>query len=656
MQYLTEAISKEEVDSWKPGDTVVINSPTGSGKTTFILSALLPRAIRAGKHILYLCNRKILNEQVIVDSRRKLSEFFGETEELTAEQLRAIHIITYQHCEKNYQFPNINKEKEQFHLFEEDIMYYVYDEAHYFLNDAQFNPGTNYWLEKIPTKEINVFMSATPEPLEWFLAFSKLNLKSFNYQYHFKLILSQYRKQAEKRKELTDDKTGLKLYADITHQGSESRSCVKLVENYTTQYINKKCQEIKIFPETFDAVKYHINQGKNAYKTLPAPAIQSCYKQLNVFYYREMKEISKEIQAHPADEKWLVFTDDENAGYKLDAYMEEREIDSAFLSRDTIGKTGRPKKEFKNVVEKQKFGCRVLISTSIMDCGVSIHDPAVKHIVIAHSNKVNFLQMLGRKRLDKDEQVNLYIMLETERRIHGIRHQLEMQMKNLCRLGLVEDFTGELTDTWDLKAKYTLSKVELDLAENVFHSDAGERLIYPYWTGTYRPKKTFMHDYQISKTAFLSTLFDLSGYIEALNEFHDNSSDPYFYLKRQLSWLGKEYDEHRWLHYGKAQKAIADFFNRYYTAGASSKERIWIRKDAQDEFAYECFTLLLSLPELPASLKRYGDRFGKPKRAPGKKLLNKALTALCLPFEVSSKSRTVSKGVRETCWYVEKIS
>ena len=98
MQYLTEAISKEEVDSWKPGDTVVINSPTGSGKTTFILSALLPRAIRAGKHSLYLCNRKILNEQVIVDSRRKLSEFFGETEELTAEQLRAIHIITYQHC------------------------------------------------------------------------------------------------------------------------------------------------------------------------------------------------------------------------------------------------------------------------------------------------------------------------------------------------------------------------------------------------------------------------------------------------------------------------------------------------------------------------------------------------------------------------------
>lgn len=657
MAYLADSIKAEEVDSWKPGDTIVINSPTGSGKTTFILSVLLPRAIKEGKHILFLCNRKILNEQVIVDSRKKLSEFFGETEGLSDQQLRAIHIVTYQYCENNYHFPNIIKEKEQFVLYQQEIMYYVYDEAHYFLNDAQFNPGTNYWLEKLPTKGINIFMTATPEPLRWFLAFTNLNRKTFDFVKYLQSIRLEYSRQSNMRIDLTNNRFGPYAFVDLIHQGAENRSSIQLKERYSSQYIDDECRKIEFFSNTLEAIEHHISQAKNSYKILPNPVIQNRYEQFDIFYFREIKEISKRIQSCPHDEKWLVFTDDEKEGVRLDAFMEEREIDSAFLSRDTINRTGRPKKEFRNVVEKQKFDSRVLIATSIMDCGVSIHDPAVKHIVIAHSNRATFLQMLGRKRLDKDEQINLYIMLETERHIHGIRYQLEKQMKSLCRLGLVEKFNYEQIgeSTWDdTKVTPYLSPVEIELAKRAFHSDMGRRLIYPANYSPVERRKTFMYGYQISETAFLSILYDLSDYIKALDEFH-NSKDPYFFLKRQLSWLGKEYDEQKWLHYGRVKKEIAELFDKYCASGDSPKDRIWIQKKEQGEFAYKCFALLLSLPEMPKPLKRHCDRFCKPKKAPGKELLNKALAAYNLPFKVSSKSRTVSKGVRETCWYVEKI-
>jgi len=53
-----------------------------------------------------------------------------------------------------------------------------------------------------------------------------------------------------------------------------------------------------------------------------------------------------------------------------------------------------------------------LIATSFMDNGVNIYDPAVKHITIDAENQTEFLQMLGRVRIDptwENHQVTLYL-------------------------------------------------------------------------------------------------------------------------------------------------------------------------------------------------------------------------------------------------------
>ena len=70
-KYVSELIG-EEYKKWKEGDTVIITTPTGSGKTSFVLSKLLQQAVEENMHILYLCNRKVLSEQFREQSKQKL--------------------------------------------------------------------------------------------------------------------------------------------------------------------------------------------------------------------------------------------------------------------------------------------------------------------------------------------------------------------------------------------------------------------------------------------------------------------------------------------------------------------------------------------------------------------------------------------------------
>ena len=52
---------------------------------------------------------------------------------------------------------------------------------------------------------------------------------------------------------------------------------------------------------------------------------------------------------------------------------------------------------------------KVLISTNVLVNGVSITDPQLKHIVISSYDFVSVFQMIGRKRLNPDETVHIYL-------------------------------------------------------------------------------------------------------------------------------------------------------------------------------------------------------------------------------------------------------
>ena len=167
MKSVSDLIGNEYLE-WKLGIPYILSSQTGRGKTTFVMTRLLKYAAAQNKDVLYICNRKALHAQVdqIVTG---MTQSFKNSFSLTEEESKHLVIQTYQACETKMESPFRFSGK----------LYVIFDEAHYFLEDASFNSRTNLWsdwIRKFYDASINaetpicVFMTATPESLKCFLA------------------------------------------------------------------------------------------------------------------------------------------------------------------------------------------------------------------------------------------------------------------------------------------------------------------------------------------------------------------------------------------------------------------------------------------------------------------------------------------------------
>ena len=66
------------------------------------------------------------------------------------------------------------------------------------------------------------------------------------------------------------------------------------------------------------------------------------------------------------------------------------------------------------IITKSRFKCQVLAATTVLDNGINIKDKEVKNIMIDYCDPITIIQALGRKRLDKNERVKLYLRLPTQ--------------------------------------------------------------------------------------------------------------------------------------------------------------------------------------------------------------------------------------------------
>ena len=65
----------------------------------------------------------------------------------------------------------------------------------------------------------------------------------------------------------------------------------------------------------------------------------------------------------------------------------------------------------RTLTRRQCFDQKVLISTSVIDNGISIHDGLLKNIVLDFVDYIELIQMLGRKRTYCGEKINLYVKI-----------------------------------------------------------------------------------------------------------------------------------------------------------------------------------------------------------------------------------------------------
>ncbi len=160
-KYISDIIG-EEYKAWIPGERILIEAQTGTGKTIFVLTTLLNYCRDTNKTVLYVCNRTYLKEQI---------------RNLVSDNKDIMTTVNYQYLEHDIE--TLYNSDYSF-LFAYDFI--IFDEAHYFNSDSEISQYTDIVFNEIPniTNSIIIFMTATPQILKSYL--NQLNIQ-INYSY-----------------------------------------------------------------------------------------------------------------------------------------------------------------------------------------------------------------------------------------------------------------------------------------------------------------------------------------------------------------------------------------------------------------------------------------------------------------------------------------
>lgn len=170
---LGQVITKEDIANWN-GDTI-FNAGTATGKTTFVLTNLSEYCTETNQTILFVCNRKVLADEVKKDIKKK--------------NIKNVDVITYQTIEANI------KNKREMSL---DYDWIALDEFHHVLECYNYYTDLSFkYLTTHPAQKI--YMSATCDALfEKFIEAGKVSTEQYYYiekDYSYISKLSFYTKK-----------------------------------------------------------------------------------------------------------------------------------------------------------------------------------------------------------------------------------------------------------------------------------------------------------------------------------------------------------------------------------------------------------------------------------------------------------------------------
>ena len=365
--YLTDAIGNEFTE-WGPRK-IFISAPTGMGKTTFIVETLLPwlqywekRHSRCSglpqRKMLILCNRTLLRQQYLNDVIQKFDTYLDLVE--------SVEVRTYQDlaCEL--------RKNGKLSLGEYSTI--CCDECHYFYADSDFNGfGTYMLLQALIMEGIQhqmIFMSATMELVEDKI--KRIIRTCYGKQYFYN------KNRAERESEDYDDYW---LEQDILYP--------------------EACQEFK---------DYHLNYLAE-------------YDRFHCICVPDEETLCDSLAV--AEGKSIIFIDNKKAAER----MADRMMRVGGVPRDQIKifNAQNLDEDINNQVIEQMVIChkllpKILITTSVLDNGVSIQDPDVENVAIITESKISFIQMLGRIRSGYADKINLFWM-KREADVFKIREQ-----------------------------------------------------------------------------------------------------------------------------------------------------------------------------------------------------------------------------------------
>ncbi|QGZ99418.1 DEAD/DEAH box helicase [Dehalobacter restrictus] len=160
IDYISDVI-RNDYKNWNPGDVVLIDAQTGTGKNFFIENILIPWV--SPKKLLYISNRTNLKREV----KSRLLEKYGKKVPETLEELDKIKTIgnitiSSYHALQHSSLNQLYKGK-SFDISKYD--YVVLDECHFVFTDSGYNNLCYLTFEKLFVNQYpnitKIFMSAT---------------------------------------------------------------------------------------------------------------------------------------------------------------------------------------------------------------------------------------------------------------------------------------------------------------------------------------------------------------------------------------------------------------------------------------------------------------------------------------------------------------
>ena len=673
--YVTDLIG-EGYKKWKQGDWVLLSYPTGMGKTHFILHTLLRHAAAQGKHLVYYCNRKFLSLQFDAIVKKQLLEELGEEGERLSYYL---HVRTYQNAELTDSYPNVYNTKEgryyhgDYEVTDFYVMYYVFDEAQYPVADSQVNPGTAFWLDKeealLGRWGIRVFLTATPEPfllfrkclrsglddelLRTFLAkkYAKRIADSGGNPDHwirylspqFIKLMDQYHLMERQQNYARNHYTIMPW--KIPTMMMDLQALGQLVDGERERVIGE-CQEP--FREFYGMIEEAYSQRLEHHYRLDT-SLADYYSYVEERYFDEWAELADRIaMSAQQGERWLIFVRRKEDGELLHAILQSRKCRAVTVNaKNTKSYDGRqvPRRSPRNraleaLVWRQELGCNVLVSTSVLDNGISLHADSVDHLVLCQPGKTSFLQMLGRVRVREGQRLKVYIQRQTPKQVKGYIDQRKKDILFLIRWKLNRTrvprsmFNGNNRDIAFIPFIDETSALQRERLEN-----------------EHRPKYLVSRKDGIEE-ANLLVIYQLLGnlYDMKVRAKAQGTEDPNFYLRHQLSWIGKTYDPTRWVDYQENQDGLLEYLGQLESSGHK------IDKAGQTEFRRACLKLLLELRQPKPYFDKVKVRFNLERQVyPGLKVLNLVFEDARIPYCIRSRQPGKTKhGSRESYWTIEK--
>lgn len=355
---------------WSHRTAVMISSQTGSGKNTFILKHLLPYAKDTNRQVFIFSNRIALNiqQKKLLMQQMSIPDIYTDEELRQQKTFGSVTILNY-HEALNYL--NYLGFAYTIGYNVPSSGYAIFDEAHFFLNDATYNAYT----ENILTQLIHIFslftriyMTATPNEVAPIIS-------SLEYNNPDRLHTS---------------------FNDMSRIFHHSQNEQKLI-----------CD-----PDIALQI-YHFKRD---------------YSKYNIKFFTDETAIQEEIKSAGPKNKWLYFMNSTARQNKL-----KQDLSKELSNKITLFDSRKidSSKDWEKICNGE-IPKHVLVTTSVLDNGINITDPHLHNIVIECETPNNLIQMLGRKRLQGNESVNVYIQVPTEdfltKRIRDIE-----KMRNFIR-------------------------------------------------------------------------------------------------------------------------------------------------------------------------------------------------------------------------------